>query len=201
MSNEYLEALCAAYDELSLGVVILSLSGRILFANAPARSMIDTRWPIRASDGHVQASEPEAHAEIGRFLESLKGRRAHAGEYEFCLARFSAGQGGAIGCFRLLNSSSGGDPALAFFITESQQSSHYGLNGFSQAYKLSKAETRTLKEFVETQSPARTGARLDIALSTVKSHIRKIFNKTGTSRQAELLRLVEGCRTPFRKAE
>jgi DNA-binding CsgD family transcriptional regulator len=201
MPEELLGALCAAYDELALAVLILSMNGRILFANLTAKTMLEKCWPIRASDGHVQAIEPAANAQLRKAIENLGRADGEASEHEFCLVRSSAEKPGAIGCLRLLQSLSGGEPAIAFFITETGQKSHYGLDGFAEAYGLSKAEARTLKALVEAQTPANAAVRLNVALSTVKSHIRKIFQKTNISRQADLLRLVESCRTPFRKTE
>jgi DNA-binding CsgD family transcriptional regulator len=199
MTEELLGALCAAYDELALAILILSINGRILFANLAAKTMIENSWPIRALDGHIQAIEPRANAQLKKAIESLSRADGEAYEHEFCLATSSAQREGAIGCMRLLQSLSGGEPAIALFITETGQKSHYGLHGFADTYGLSKAEARTLKALVETQTPANAAIRLNVAISTVKSHIRKIFQKTNTSRQTELLRLVESCRTPFRK--
>jgi DNA-binding CsgD family transcriptional regulator len=82
------------------------------------------------------------------------------------------------------------------------QASHHGIDGLAEACGLlSNAETRILKALAETQDPTGAAVRLNLALSTVKSHLRKIFEKTNTSRQADLLRLVDCCRTPFRKSE
>ncbi len=89
--------------------------------------------------------------------------------------------------------------AVAIFITEAAEANHHGVDGLAEAFGLSKAETRTLKALAETQDPTEVAARLNIAHSTVKSHLRKIFQKTNTSRQADLLRLVECCRPRFEK--
>jgi DNA-binding CsgD family transcriptional regulator len=201
MPEELLGALCAAYDELALAVLILSINGRILFANLAAKTMLEKSWPIRTVDGHVQVIVPAANTQLGKAIERLRQGGGGTQEHEFCLVRSSVEKSGAIGCLRLLQSMSGGEPAIAFFITETGQKNHYGLDGFAEAYSLSRAESRTLKALVETQTPANAAARLNVALSTVKSHIRKIFQKTNMSRQADLLRLVESCRTPFRRAE
>jgi len=201
MSEELLGALCAAYDELALAVLILSMSGRILFANLAAKAMLERSWPIRSVEGHVQALDPAANIELRKAIENLGRADGKAYEHEICLVRSSAEKPGAIGCLRLLQSLNETEPAIALFITETGQKSHYGLDGFASAYGLSKAEARTLKALVETQTPANAAAHMNVAISTVKSHIRKIFQKTNTCRQADLLRLVESCRTPFRKAE
>ena len=203
MSEAILEALCTTFDLLGVAVVILSSAGRVLFANKPAKAMMDKGWPIRMADGFLQGKDRETTAELRQALKLLGSgqQSAEARDYELCLAQSPAGQPGAIGCLRLLASGGNPEPAIALFITETGQTSQYGIDGLAEAYGLSKAETRVLSVFVEAQTPAETAARLNIAVSTVKSHIRKIFNKTNTSRQAELLLLIECCRTPFRKID
>jgi DNA-binding CsgD family transcriptional regulator len=201
MPEELLEVLCAAFDELGIAVLILSMSGRVLLANLAAKGMLNKSWPLRVVDGHLQAADQTTDAEIRHAIESLGQQNTNTNEYAVCLVKYSEEQCGALGCFRLLRLSGEAQPAIGLFITETRQQSHYSIDGFAEAYKLSKAEARTLKAFVETQAPAEAAARLNVAVSTVKSHIRKIFHKTNTSRQADLLRLVESCRTPFPSSE
>ncbi len=201
MPGKLLEVLGATFDELGIAVLILSTRGRILFANLAAKGMLDERGPLRVADGHLQAADPAMNAEILQAIEDLCRPNAETKEHAVCLAKHSAERPGAIGCLRLLRPPNEAEPAVALFITETRAQSHYGVDGFAEAYKLSKAEARTLKAFVETQAPAEAAVRLNVAVSTVKSHIRKIFLKTNTSRQADLLRLVESCRTPFVSAK
>ncbi len=201
MSDAIFEALCAMFDQLGLAVFILSGCGQVLFANRPAHAMLEKGWPVRLVDGCLQGKDRAVSAELKRLIEALGSALPDTGarEHELCLAQSLAEQKGALGCLRLLTG--GAETTIALFVAETGQTSQYGIDGFAAAYELSKAETRILKAFVEAQTPAEAAARLNIAPSTVKSHLRKIFHKTNTSRQAELLRLVECCRTPFRKTE
>ena len=201
MSEPVFEALCVAFDQLSVAVLILSASGRILFANQAASLMLDEGWPIRLLDGCLQGKDRGVSAALKQAIElvSLSQEGEDARHYEVCLSQPSADRPGVIADLRPLTF--GAEAAIAVFITQAGQTNHHGIDGLAEAYGLSKAETRTLKALVETQGPAEAAARLNIALSTVKSHLRKIFQKTNTSRQAELLRLVECCRMPFRKSD
>jgi DNA-binding CsgD family transcriptional regulator len=54
---------------------------------------------------------------------------------------------------------------------------------------LSPAETRTLEHVIAGDTPAETAAALGIAVPTIRTHLAHIFEKTGTSRQAELIAL------------
>jgi DNA-binding CsgD family transcriptional regulator len=202
MSEPVLEVLCAAFDQLSVAVLILSASGRILFANRAAHDMLEGGWPIRLLDGCLQGKDPSVSGALKQAIEfvSSSEQGAEAGPYEVCLAHQSADRPGAIAELRLLTFDDA-EPATALFIMQASQASHYGIDGLGEAFGLSKAETRILKALAETQDPPEAAVRLNLALSTVKSHLRKIFQKTNMSRQADLLQLVGGCRTPFRRSD
>ena len=202
MSQSVFEALRATFDQLSVAVLILSASGRILFANREASFMLEAGWPIRLLDGCLQGKDRRVSAALKKAIEFV-GSRQHGAEAhhdEVCLAKPSAERRGAIAQLRALTLDDA-EPAIALFIVQPGQPNHHGIDGLAEAYGLSKAETRILKALMETEGPAEAAARLNIALSTVKSHLRKIFQKTSTSRQADLLRLVERARTPFRKSD
>jgi DNA-binding CsgD family transcriptional regulator len=59
-------------------------------------------------------------------------------------------------------------------------------------YKLTPGELRVLLSIVETGYIPKTAARLGIAQTSVKTHLRRLFAKTGTTRQLELAKLVAG---------
>ncbi|HMS26461.1 MAG TPA: helix-turn-helix transcriptional regulator [Burkholderiaceae bacterium] len=60
----------------------------------------------------------------------------------------------------------------------------------SNAFALSKAESRLIPFLLEGKKPADMAAQLNLKLPTVRSHLSAIFAKTGTSRQQELIRLI-----------
>ena len=62
---------------------------------------------------------------------------------------------------------------------------------------LTQAELRVLLSIVEIGGVAEVAEVLGIARTTVKTHLRHVFEKTNTSRQADLVKLVAGySRTP-----
>jgi DNA-binding CsgD family transcriptional regulator len=59
-------------------------------------------------------------------------------------------------------------------------------------YKPTPTELRILLAIVEVGGVAEVADSLGIAGSTVKTHLRRLFEKTGASRQADLVKLVAG---------
>lgn len=59
-----------------------------------------------------------------------------------------------------------------------------------QQYALTSAEARVAAEIMRGDGLPACARRLGVGLSTVRSHLKHIFDKTGTRRQAELVRLL-----------
>ena len=57
----------------------------------------------------------------------------------------------------------------------------------SEAYGLTPAEGRVLAGLLDGRDPGSIAEALGIAVSTVRTHIKRLYEKTGTSRQTELV--------------
>ena len=66
-----------------------------------------------------------------------------------------------------------------------------------ETYKLTPAELRVLTAIVEIGGVPEVAAALGVAETTVKTHVARLFEKTGTRRQAELVKLVAGFAMPL----
>ena len=62
------------------------------------------------------------------------------------------------------------------------------IRNFSARFGLTAGETRVLKEIIGGSGLSTAAARLRISLATIRTHTYRIFEKTGTGRQAELIR-------------
>jgi DNA-binding CsgD family transcriptional regulator len=69
------------------------------------------------------------------------------------------------------------------------------------AYGLTPAETRLLESLLAGRNLAETATSLGVALTTAKTHLDRIFQKTGVRRQAELMRLAAGVLPPARASK
>jgi DNA-binding CsgD family transcriptional regulator len=62
---------------------------------------------------------------------------------------------------------------------------------------LTPTELRVLLSIVEVGGVPQTAEALGIAETTVKTHLKRLFAKTGTRRQAELVKLTAGFSSPL----
>ncbi|MFT4078303.1 helix-turn-helix transcriptional regulator [Rhodomicrobium sp.] len=193
MSSGIATVLSDLFDQIAVAVFIISGSGSLLFSNRAGQAMIDEGWPVRFTNGALTGIDTPASEALKKALD--KRHADGASDQAICLAIAGQGRPSAIGYLRAIP---GADTSASMLlVTQTGRSTAYGIEGLASSYNLSKAETRILKHVVEAQSLPEVAQRLNLSLPTVKSHMRRILSKTQCSRQADLLRIVEGARAYF----
>lgn len=64
-----------------------------------------------------------------------------------------------------------------------------GIVALARMFGLTCAESRVLAHLAEDRTPAEIGSSLGVSISTVRTHLQSLFQKTGARRQPELVRL------------
>ena len=67
----------------------------------------------------------------------------------------------------------------------------------AKTYHLTPTELRVLLGIVEVGGVPEVAETLGIAETTVKTHLGRLYEKTGSTRQADLVKLFAGFRNPF----
>ena len=86
------------------------------------------------------------------------------------------------------------------FVRKPGLDSRSPLEALAKLYNLTAAEVRVLQAVVETGGVPQIANELGLAESTVRSHLRSLFDKTGLNRQADLVELVAEHASPFGSA-
>ena len=66
-----------------------------------------------------------------------------------------------------------------------------------EMYNLTPTELRVLLAIVDVGGVPEVAASLGVAATTIKTHLSRLFEKTGVGRQADLVKLVAGFATPL----
>ena len=66
----------------------------------------------------------------------------------------------------------------------------------AQSFDLTPAELRVMLSVIEVGGVPETATALGIAESTVRTHLHRVFAKTGSSRQADLVKIAAGFSNP-----
>lgn len=72
------------------------------------------------------------------------------------------------------------------------------LDSFATVYQLTDAEWQVLQHLAGGASPGEIARTLGVGVATVRTHLHRLFDKTGTRRQAELVALLLGSLPPVR---
>ena len=195
-------------DGLPMGVVLLDAAGRTVAVNRAGQAMIDARDGLRIVQGRLQAEQGGDARRLAHMLEaSLSGGGRAAGR-----AGTAHSLLGLQGADLRVSRPSGRAPYLLTVLPLSHEAAEpYGGGERTRAavyivdpaavapglqarlgalFGLTPVEARLVADLLADLTPAESGGRRGVAISTVRSQLRSIFTKTGTTRQSELMNLL-----------
>jgi DNA-binding CsgD family transcriptional regulator/PAS domain-containing protein len=196
-------ALADTLDGLAAAMVLVDPAGRIVHANAAAHAMLKIGSVIRGSGGKLAVADAEAecalhdvfmNADAGDVAVGAKGiampLHAHGGErYVAHVLPLTAG---ARRKARVAYSA-----VAAVFVRKAALELPHPLEAIVATFKLTPAEMRVLMLIIEVGGISEIAPVLGISEATVKTHLQRIFAKTETGRQADLVKLVAGYMSPL----
>ena len=81
-------------------------------------------------------------------------------------------------------------PVAFLLITDAKSASARPRSMLSELFGLSAAEVRLAERLMLGESPEEAAASLNVKVSTARWHLASLYRKTGTRRQAQLVRLL-----------
>jgi len=87
--------------------------------------------------------------------------------------------------------------AAAVFVQKAALETRSAPEVVASTFNLTPTELRVLLTIVELSGVAETADALGITQATVKTHLHRLFRKTATARQVELVKLVAGFANPL----
>lgn len=191
-----------ALDLAPAPLAVLDGSGRVICANAAAKQLLDERDGLRVERSSLTASRPSdqralaasiAKAAISADAGSRRPARAHAvstvaiarsdgvslGAVFFALRPESALRGPGSRSARVLAVFH--DPRRLVRLRSDLVAELHGLTATEAALATALAEGRTLTEFAIERGCTE---------QTARTHMKRVFEKTGTNRQADLVRII-----------
>ncbi len=192
-----------ALDGLSTAMLFVDLTGRITHSNAEGGVMIADGGVLRALLGHLVASDPDANrtlqdiflaAATGDAAIGVKGVAvplvARDGErYVAHVLPLSSGARRGVG----VNYAA----AAVLLVQKAALASRSPIEVIAKTYRLTPMEVRVLLAIVEIGGAPQVAETLGIGEGTVKTHLKRLYQKTGARRQADLVKLFAGYASPL----
>ena len=88
--------------------------------------------------------------------------------------------------------------AAAVIVQDPAEPVRVPTEALAELYGLTPAEGRVIEHIAHGQAPQQIADELGVTLTTVKTHLQKIFAKTNTARQADLVQLITRATPPVR---
>jgi DNA-binding CsgD family transcriptional regulator len=183
-----------AFDRLTVGCMLIDASGRLLFANAKAIAGLDGNSPLQVRRGVVRPRFASDRGSWHAFLARLTGGNGTPEGGAITLGQGSRHILGVRGVPLAPHKAEiwGVSPLphqLGLVILSDVATEPRSLTQAVQsAYGLTPAEAELAAALVNGESVADYAERRRRSLNTVRTHLKAIFAKTGSSRQSELVR-------------
>ena len=182
-------------DELASATFIVDATGRIIHANLAAHRLIAEAGLLRAANGRLSVLEPGGRSLTDLFA-AAQGGDAAVGKGGIAVPL--AARDGARYVAHLLPLTSGArrKAGVSYAATAALFIRRAGLDlpsppeAVTREFSLTSAELRVLFAIVQIGGVPEVAPVLGLAEQTVKSHLHHIYEKTGTRRQADLVKLV-----------
>jgi DNA-binding CsgD family transcriptional regulator len=168
---------------------------RVVFANAKAEDLVRHGMGLRYEHGRLAATNPtltaRLHALARHGSQPGRGEGDIGGTLELCRGEnrpplvahvFPLAPNRTVAIFDLDR------PAAAVFIVDPDTGLGAQIQHFGARFGLTPSETRVLAEIIAGKGRLAAAARLNLTETTVRTHTSRIFAKTGTNRQTELIR-------------
>jgi DNA-binding CsgD family transcriptional regulator/PAS domain-containing protein len=191
----------AVFDELTAAVILVDAEMRILHANTAADSLRSAGDLLQVRAGRLSMRSRAAQRALVAAVDEASRNGSRIGKHGVNVPASSD-----HGCLYVLhvlpiNSAifqAGVMPAAmaAIFVATRLVSRVPSTEAISALFALTAMESRVLERIAAGLTNAEIAETLGIAVSTVRTHLHHIFDKTGMRRQAELVALVASFELP-----
>lgn len=190
------KSLLDVLDEFAFGIVLVSSLGKPWAINRCAGEIASARDGLVLRAGRVEASSPRETAQLLRWIASASTTctsvRAHPGG----TLRLSRPSGkpplvvlvAPLSPMRSLFGEEAGGAVL--FITDPATRMEQSTEVATALFGLTNAEGMLCRILMDGRSLEEASHELGVSLNTVRTHLKRIFEKTGAHRQAELVLLL-----------
>jgi DNA-binding CsgD family transcriptional regulator len=188
-------------DGLNAGVFLIDANGLLVHANASGRGILGADDFLRSIGGRLVARD----AKIDRTLQEIfagSGGLAIGGKGIALLLTSEKGDGHVAHVLPLTAEArrcadAPGQVAAAVFVCRATLATLSSPDVIRRAYQLTPTELRVLLAIVNIGGIPEVATALGVADTTIKTHVGRLFDKTGAGRQADLVKVVAGFSTPL----
>jgi DNA-binding CsgD family transcriptional regulator len=163
--------------------VVIDRDRRLLWSSDNAASLLAPPVPLRLTGGRLTTDSATTTNALTEFVEAVG--------FE-CDSMLLRGESRRHWAMVIAWSSRDHPDDVCLLLNLSVPHRGVAESGLARALRLTAAETRVLDQFARLNSPREIAERMQISLSTVRSHLKQIHSKAGVETAVQLTQLVRG---------
>ena len=199
------EKVAVALDALSAAVFLLNGAGRIVHANKAGEKMLASKAPVQSVHGRLEFAAADRRTTVRALIEGAADPGASAPKAASSPLTGLEGQAFiahalALDAARRDALSTHRDAAFIVLIKEANPATAASVAAVAKRYKLTPQEARVLRMVVDAGGVPLAADALNLSPTTVRTHIARIYDKTGARSQGALIKLLGEMDSPLRAA-
>ena len=182
--------LAATFDEIDYGMLLLNDATHVVHVNHAARAELDGRHPLQLLGRELRARRSQ---DVAPLHEALRAAGQRGLRKLLTLGEGSERLSISVVPLATAVTSAGGDGGETMTLVilgKRHVCEALSVQGFARSHGLTTAETRVLVALCEGTPPGEVAAQVGVAISTVRTQIGNIRQKTGAESIRELVRQV-----------
>jgi DNA-binding CsgD family transcriptional regulator len=197
------ETFADTLNGISAGMFLADETGRIVHANLSGHAMLATGDVLLAPAGRLMARDAESDRSLREVLLLAGSGDAAVGTKGISMPLTSPSGAHYVAHILPLTSGARGQmgaryvAAAALFVHQAGIAQPSPPEILAKTFKLTPTELRVLLAIVQVGGVVETAEALGIGQATVKTHLHRLFAKTGSSHRADLVKLVASFANPL----
>ncbi len=198
------EMLEKTLDALVAGVFLTARDGRVVYMNATAERQMRTGTSMRIVNNRLHPIDPAARAALAKAIDEAARDDIELARSEYSLAIPATDGAGYVATLLPVDRGQRRGvvapfaASVAVFTQDPIRAPMMPGEAFARLYKLTGGELRVLLALAQGLGAKEAADMLGISEPTVRTHLQRMFSKTDTPRQADLLRLLQNSAPPIR---
>jgi DNA-binding CsgD family transcriptional regulator len=182
---------------------LVDATGRIVHANAAGHVILQADDYLRAADGRLLANDPHVNRALRDIFSTTDAGDAALGRKGIAVPLVARDGTRHVAHVLPLTSGVRGRArktyaaVAALFVHRAALETPSQPEAIAKTYRLTPTELRVLLAIIEVGGVPEVADALGVAAETVKTHLGRLYEKTGAHRQAALVKLVAGFASPL----
>ncbi len=179
-----------ALNGLPFGVLLADRESRVLFMNASARQICAGEGELYISSDKVCCVRNQNdNAALHRLIREVSDEEESQQEGNYML-QISGSDGAPLTLLAVPVGSQAEQHGVALFLDSGGGFFEISSEAIKRVYSLTESETELLLKLVQGDTLAEIAEYRDVTIHTVRAQLKSVFTKTGTQRQAGLIKKV-----------